>query len=175
MPAEVATPLTSSIVVTARCSCFMAATLRCSALSIACLLALLLLLVPFEWPLLLCEPPPLVEFVVVPANCLRLFVAEAADLLDLAAACCCLSSRLSFCFTCTFMWRFFSSLLANFLLQVSQLNGFSPVWVRLWVVRWSLRLKAREHCYCFRWSLFRYRVHGKCVFAREQLSLCEEG
>ena len=71
-------------------------------------------------------------------------------LLRLAAAlfacCCCFCSFFNFCFRCTFMWRFFSSLLANFRLQISQLKGFSPVWVLLWVVRWSLRLKPRAHC-----------------------------
>lgn len=34
-----------------------------------------------------------------------------------------------------------SSLRANFLPHWSQENGFSPVCVRMWVVRWSLRLK----------------------------------
>lgn len=47
----------------------------------------------------------------------------------------CRASFFDFCFRCTLAWRFFSSLRANFLPQVSQENGFSPVWVRMWVVR----------------------------------------
>lgn len=40
-----------------------------------------------------------------------------------------------------FMWRRRSSDLANRLPQVSQANGFSPVCVRIWVVKWSEREK----------------------------------
>lgn len=45
------------------------------------------------------------------------------------------------CFKWTFACLFFSSDRANLRPQVSQLNGFSPVWVRMWVVRWSEREK----------------------------------
>ncbi|KFD55547.1 hypothetical protein M514_03599 [Trichuris suis] len=53
--------------------------------------------------------------------------------------------RRTFCFKCTFPCRFLSSLRANRLPQTSQTNGFSPVCVRICVVKWSLRLKERRH------------------------------
>lgn len=51
------------------------------------------------------------------------------------------SAFFSFCRRCILVCLFLSSLLANFLSQISQAKGFSPVWVRMWVVRWSLLLK----------------------------------
>lgn len=51
----------------------------------------------------------------------------------------------SFCRRWIFVCLFLSSLRANFLPQKSQANGFSPVCVRMWVVRWSLRLKFLMH------------------------------
>lgn len=56
-----------------------------------------------------------------------------------------LASFFIFCFKCTLACLFFSSLRANFLPQTSHENGFSPVCVRTWVVRWSLRLNDRIH------------------------------
>lgn len=46
-------------------------------------------------------------------------------------------------FEWTLACLFFSSDLANFLPQASHVNGFSPVCVLMWVVRWSERLKDR--------------------------------
>ena len=48
---------------------------------------------------------------------------------------------LDLCLRCTFACLFFSSLRANFLPQVSHVKGFSPVWVLMWVVKWSDLLK----------------------------------
>jgi hypothetical protein len=45
------------------------------------------------------------------------------------------------CLACTLACRFFSSDRANFFPQWSQWNGFSPVCVLTWVVRWSEREK----------------------------------
>lgn len=61
--------------------------------------------------------------------------------------CCCeLDILLSFlmrCFKCTLACRFFSSDRANFRPQMSQLKGFSPVCVRMCVVKWSERENER--------------------------------
>lgn len=50
---------------------------------------------------------------------------------------------LSFCLRWILVCLFLSSLLANLRPQNSHANGFSPVCVRMCVVRWSLRLKFR--------------------------------
>lgn len=56
-----------------------------------------------------------------------------------------LDDFLSFCLRWILVCLFLSSLRANFLPQKSQAKGFSPVCVRMCVVRWSLRLKLRIH------------------------------
>ena len=53
--------------------------------------------------------------------------------------------------------RFRSSLLANFRPQQLQAYGFSPVCVRMWVLRWSLRLNSRKQ-YGHEWRHVRKKL-----------------
>ena len=82
------------------------------------------------------------------------------------------------CLAWTFVWRLRSSERANLRPQKSQLNGFSPVCVRTWVVRWSLREKARKQIRHWKWdditrSLIKNvlgKVSGRCEYGYGELA-----
>ena len=49
--------------------------------------------------------------------------------------------RSAACLSCAFRWRLSTDLSANFLSQRLHSYGFTPVWVRWWVIRWLGREK----------------------------------